>query len=181
MVDQSGSTCEGCYALSGNYRFGNVQRALEARLEAWRTDPDAWRCGMVELIADHDYFRWFDSGDLQSVGMLRDIAWVCRRTPSTLHWLPTREYGIVRRYRARHRIPGNLTIRLSALWVDQPGPQRMGLPVSTVHSSDAGLVQIGEKSRGAVRDCPSRHQNNECGDCRACWSRDVATVSYHRH
>jgi hypothetical protein len=32
LVEVEGSTCSGCYALKGNYRFGNVQRALLRRI-----------------------------------------------------------------------------------------------------------------------------------------------------
>ena len=32
LVDVKGSTCSGCYALKGRYRFGNVQAALKRRL-----------------------------------------------------------------------------------------------------------------------------------------------------
>ena len=30
-------------------------------------------------------------------------------------------------------------------------------------------------------DCPSRFQDNECRDCRACWNKEVKNVSYHKH
>ena len=34
LVKIPGSTCSGCYALKGRYRFGNVQKALNRRLKA---------------------------------------------------------------------------------------------------------------------------------------------------
>ena len=34
LVMVRGSTCSGCYALKGRYRFGNVQKALNRRLKA---------------------------------------------------------------------------------------------------------------------------------------------------
>ncbi len=59
---------------------------------------------MVKLIywqaaeTGEPFFRWFDSGDLQSVEMVRDIVAVAERTPEIRHWLPTREYATVREY-----------------------------------------------------------------------------------
>ena len=64
LVDVKGSTCSGCYALKGRYRFGNVQRALQGRL-AKLHDP-RWVDSMVTLIDKQAVFRWHDSGDIQS-------------------------------------------------------------------------------------------------------------------
>ncbi len=42
-------------------------------------------------------------------------------------------------------LPANLTIRLSAIWVDASPPSRLGLPTSTVHRD-------GESRRIATRE-----------------------------
>ena len=89
LVDVLNSTCSGCYALKGRYRFKNVQAALNRRLEKLH-DP-RWIESMVTLIKDQPWFRWHDSGDVQSVQHLKNIFEVCKRTPGTRHWLPTRE------------------------------------------------------------------------------------------
>ena len=65
LVNVKGSTCSGCYALKGRYRFGNVQRALQRRL-AKLHDP-RWIEAMVTLIDNDPVMRWQDSGDIQSV------------------------------------------------------------------------------------------------------------------
>ena len=165
----SGSTCSHCYALKGRYGFPIVQRALERRLKAH--DDPRWEDAMVILIGTHEWFRWFDSGDLQSVKMLQRIQNVCDRTPLTNHWLPTREYGIVQQSLEIGPPPSNLTIRLSAHLVDQP-PQtelakRLGLVTSTVTTKQA--------------TCPAPSQENRCGSCRSCWNKAVANVSYAKH
>ena len=90
LVNVPGSTCSGCYALKGNYiRFPAVQKAMERR--AASLVHDSWITAMVTLIKKHRWFRWHDSGDLQSVQHLNNIFEVCKLTPDTRHWLPTRE------------------------------------------------------------------------------------------
>ena len=59
-----GSVCAGCYAMKGRYRFRNVREALERRQQAL-TEP-RWVDAMVTLITGEAWFRWHDSGDIQS-------------------------------------------------------------------------------------------------------------------
>ena len=89
LVQIPGSVCAGCYALKGRYRFNNVQQALQRRLAALE-DP-RWVDAMVTLISGQDWFRWHDSGDIQSMKHLENIFEVCKRTSGTRHWMPTRE------------------------------------------------------------------------------------------
>lgn len=182
LAKQEGTVCYECYALKGNYRFKNVQNALEIRLDKMTNDP-LWEEAMVWMILEYaeDLFRWFDSGDLQSVENLARIVRVCERTPDVMHWLPTKEYGIVNAFIKRGgEIPSNLNIRLSAYKMDAPPPQfrskswqaMASLPTSTVstkHGSEVGIV------------CPSSQQGNKCLDCRHCWSKEVKNVTYIAH
>jgi hypothetical protein len=168
LRDVKGSVCEGCYAFErGAYAWENVQQALEfrhSRVIDSRDNPGPWINGMVKLIWNQKYFRWHDSGDLQGVWHLANICEVARLTPHVKHWLPTREYRMVKDYLGT--IPENLVVRLSAHMVDGPAPAT-DLPTSTV------------VTRGQT--CPASTQNNECGDCRACWSPEVKNVSYKKH
>lgn len=175
----AGSVCGGCYALKGRYTFPVVSRAMYRRLAAMGRRH--WVAAMAELIrrrsGEGGYFRWHDSGDLQSVAHLAAIAEVARLTPEVAHWIPTREYRTVSEYVAEGGdIPPNLNIRLSAHMVGGHVPTfprlRDLVTVSTV-SREGDLV--------GGYDCPSRNQSNQCGDCRACWSRDVAAVDYRLH
>ena len=84
-----GTTCHGCYALKGRYRFKPTKIAMARRLEALK--DSRWVRAMVVLMKDRKYFRWHDSGDLQSAWHLARILEVCKQTPDTQHWLPTRE------------------------------------------------------------------------------------------
>jgi hypothetical protein len=175
------STCFHCYAFEGNYRrFKNVRDALEYRL-ASLTNPQ-WVQAMVVLInhqetKGHGFFRWHDAGDIQSMDHLLNIIKVAIATPLVKHWLPTREYGLIRQYIKLYGVdalPENLNVRVSSPLVDkyQIGFVKEGLTVSGVHSSDAS---------GQGLTCPAPTQDNQCKDCRACWSKAVDIVSYHIH
>ena len=172
-----GSTCHGCYALKGAYSWPKVSQAYERRLA--RADHPDWVDAMGNQVLwqaqrnGEPYFRWFDSGDIQSTDMLRQISDVARRTSSVQHWLPTREYSTIHRYFRKERVPDNLTIRLSAPLVDGKPPKIRDLPTSTVHHR--------AEPRGFR--CPAYDTRPAtCGDlCRACWDPSVLSVSYPFH
>lgn len=178
----AGSTCAKCYAKKGNYNRSNVQNALERRFESLVND--AWSDAMSTLIEDtqETFFRWHDSGDIQSVEHLEKIVAVCKATPNVKHWIPTREYEIVAQYRAKHgEFPANLVVRISAQMVDQKAPS-YGLPTSTVNSSaPSNPLKVLNSIPADSHYCPSRQQGNKCGYCRACWDASVTNVSYPIH
>lgn len=170
LREVKGSTCNSCYALKGRYVFPNVVTAMERR---YRTldDLDVWAYYMVRVMLylrdlGETHFRWHDSGDVQSVAHLRAISEVARAVPEIQHWLPTREYAIVRQYLKADTFPPNLTVRLSAHMVGKPAPD-MGLPTSEVTRDEP--------------TCPSKLQHGKCGDCRACWNPAVPVVTYGLH
>ncbi len=166
----SGSTCSDCYACKGHYPQKNVLQAHENRLNALLHDPQ-WTEGMIKLIQAETYFRWHDSGDIQGMKHLRDIVTVVVGTPSTQHWLPTRERAIITQYRRRYgEFPRNLVVRLSAAMVDGSAP-RNSPNTSTVHKN--------KKPQGYA--CPAPNQGNHCRDCRACWDSTIHNISYHKH
>ena len=175
-----GSTCSKCYACRGNYRFRNVQNALEKRLlslehprfvEAfilvlttlYNRSNKVYKVGRKTVKENR--FRWHDSGDLQSVDHLRMVCDIAIATPFLIHWLPTREFGMVSQFlKEGGVIPDNLVVRLSAVMVGEGFENRpMGLPTSTVGVATAG------------HQCPAYQQDGQCKNCRACWdaSNDV--------
>jgi len=181
LAQIKGTVCYGCYALKGNYQFPMVQACLEKRLASIL--DDRWTDAMVTLIQarkpskrdDTRYFRWHDSGDLQSVEHLRKIARIAVLCPTVTFWLPTREYQIVETFCKAYTVPVNLVIRLSAHKIDGPLPaalaRRYGLTVSGVHTTKPSEAKA----------CPAQSQGNKCLNCRACWKADVFAVSYHKH
>src|SRR5271169_6081510 len=74
-----GSTCSGCYALKNFYVMPSVKAAHANRLKGMR--HPRWVEAMIFLVGKENWFRWHDSGDLQSVDHLRAIVAVCKATP----------------------------------------------------------------------------------------------------
>ncbi len=166
LVKVPGSTCSGCYALKGRYRFKNVQAALNRRLSKLH-DP-RWIEAMVTLIDNGPVFRWHDSGDIQSAQHLKNIFEVCKRTPGTRHWLPTREARFLS-LMDPEVVPKNLKIVLSDHMNDQEKPPTWW-PYTSGVTTNHELVT-----------CPASSQGNKCLDCRKCWDRGTKRVIYGKH
>jgi len=167
-----GTTCHGCYAMKGNYLFPSVKEGLTKRFHAFLHPRfvEAMTFMIKRYSAKSGYFRWFDSGDLKDMAMLEKIVMICQQTPEIEHWLPTREVKVVSDYLKIYKhFPDNLTVRVSSPMID-------GKPLNFDYTS---TVHHKEKAMG--HDCPARFQDNECRDCRACWSKEVKNVSYHKH
>lgn len=182
MAQIPGSICSECYATKGMYKMYaiNIEPAQHARHEAMLIDP-AWCDAMVTSIGASPYFRWFDSGDIPSLYALERIVEVCVRTPDTLHWLPTREYGMVKAYITKHgrdSIPDNLIIRLSAMYPDRPTVVPLSLQgVKNVLTSNVHTK--GQMPTGS--ECGAPERGGRCGPCRDCWDTAVPAVSYCKH
>jgi len=158
-----GSTCYNCYALKGCYVFKVVQQAQYRRLKA--INHPHWVRAMAAVISSKKskYFRWHDSGDLQSLKHLAKIYKVCKLTPDVKHWMPTRE-AWVKPYLTR--APKNLVIRFSMPMIDQAAAGSW--------PNTSTVVTTG-------RTCPAPDQGNACGECRACWDPAVKNVAYGKH
>lgn len=176
LAEVRGSTCHDCYALKGRYNYPTVVAAHERRLATIHT-PE-WAPAMKVLIEETasaiGYFRWHDSGDLQSSEHLDKIAWIARELPNIRFWLPTKEYTLVRNWLLVNDKPENLIIRPSAPMIDGPAvPLRTRdgkmLPVAYVHRYKAPRAQV----------CPAPSQNGKCGDCRNCWTDEPVSYAWH--
>jgi len=169
-----GSVCHGCYAKKGNYRYKNVISHREQNLRSL-DNLDTWQKSMIKLIKDNDvtgYFRWHDSGDINSVEHLEAIINIALALPEIKFWIPTKEKGILNQVRRRREIPDNLIIRLSMTMIDQ-APSRKSWPLtSTVRSKD-GIVHGVE--------CQAPANNKKCGTCRACWDKTIDNITYIKH
>ena len=163
LAQVPGTTCHGCYALKGRYRFKTTKKAMARRLRA--LDHESWTMAMVALITGHKYFRWHDSGDLQGPSHLIKILNVCKQTPDTMHWLPTREHKLLA-LMDPDIIPKNLLIRVSATKVNGPAPSWW--PWTSTVSTE-------------MKTCPAPDQGGKCKSCRACWDRSVPNVVYAKH
>jgi hypothetical protein len=177
LVNVKGSVCEDCYALKGNYhRYAKtIQPAQYKRLESI-TSP-LWVEAMIKLIGHKPFFRWHDSGDLQSVDHLKKIATIARHLVNTTFWLPTREYDIVKDYLKTESVPVNLVIRMSAMFKDKPAK----LPRSLKGYANILTSTVHDKTELDGFKCVAPSQGGKCGSCRACWDNTVTNVSYHAH
>lgn len=185
MAKIPGSICSSCYADKGFYAMyaATIKPAqfarLDAVMQACESDDaaQAWVSGMAAMIGADPFFRHHDSGDLQGLRHLELIAELARATPGTRHWLPTREYAVVKAFIAKHgrdSLPENLIVRLSAMFPDRavviPASLRgiRNITASNVHTA----APIGTP-------CRAPEQKGECRECRACWTSDV--ISYRLH
>jgi len=181
----AGSICSTCYANKGFYTlYPAVKRAQDARMAFFEAselsasfdavnNSHTWTAAMIKLVSTESFFRWFDSGDLQSVEMLMAIVEVARATPNTRHWLATRERGFVKAWLAAGNTwTENLVCRISATYFDETPANKLTPWSSMAHKGEANA---------AAWNCPAPSQGGSCGDCRACWSQDVALVTYHAH
>jgi hypothetical protein len=156
------NVCSACYALKGNYtRYKAIKAAQYVRLAS--LNSELWTAAIVTQIKRQKYFRWHDAGDVQDVQHLNKIYEVCRLTPGTKHWMPTREAWVKDHLASK---PDNLVIRFSAPMIDQAAP------ASWPNSSEV-------VNQGAT--CPAPNQGNSCGDCRQCWDPAVKTIKYGKH
>ena len=172
LVKIPGSTCNGCYAMKANYFYPSVKLGHSRRLRS--INNKTWTAAMILLINHYEknYFRWHDSGDVQTVDHLRKICAVAAGTPNIKHWLPTRETRILKEFKeAGGVIPSNLVIRLSATMVNG-APGKSHEHSSTVHV--AGVAPIGEA-------CSASKQGGRCLACRSCWNSDIRNISYEKH
>ena len=176
LVNVKGSTCAKCYALKLQKLRPSVDKGWELNyskaVAMIESDPDQWVKSMVfQLVrAKASYHRWFDSGDIASIEMLKAIVMVAEQTPDIRHWLPTREVSVVAAYIREHgAFPSNLVVRVSAPMVDQKPLSFSN--TSTVHKTSEPVGHV----------CPASQQGNSCGDCRACWDHGVPNVSYPLH
>lgn len=176
MAKVKGSICSACYADKGNYvkYAAIIEPAQHARLASLQAAE--WVDAMITCIGQDTLFRWHDSGDLQDLAHLHKIVLVAIGTPRCRHWLPTREYNLVKRYLADgHTIPHNLTIRLSAMFPDVP----VTVPDSLTGVRGVTASNCHRHKPPVGLECNAPAQGGRCMDCRACWGSK--TVSYRMH
>ena len=177
------TVCDGCYALKGMQSLPTQQNAYAKRLELWRTNRKLWLLSMDYLlknkkeIQDTKYFRWFDSGDLQSLDHLDKIILIAKKMPYIKFWLPTKEFKLVKIY--ANQIPRNLNVRKSHPLINAYKMQ----PMNNITES---YVYDGDKLDTIPNDtrvCPATkpNSNGQCNDCRMCWDNSIKSITYIKH
>ena len=177
LAKTPGTVCSNCYALKGFYHMPVVKAALDRRLKAM--DHPDFEDAFVKVLDDlwtrnrhgENRFRWFDSGDIQSVEHLTKINNIAKRTPLVRHWLPTKEPVIVNEWLRRNKeFSFNLTVRQSHPMVGGSFKKQHRLLFSTVDATNKWLTQ-----------CNAPKQNNKCLGCDHCWNQKIKGVNYHEH
>lgn len=172
LAKVKGSICSTCYACKGFYKVyeKQIKASQQKRLDG--ISRPEWVSAMVSLIGAAKYFRWHDSGDLQSLDHLNKIVSVANATSDCLHWLPTREFSIIGQWLRRNgSFPANLIVRLSATFFDQAVETNLPVNTATAHKDQPAIGF----------ECPAPKQGGACKECRACWNANVKNVSYHAH
>ena len=162
--------CAGCYAKDGMYNMPNVKTVREANREDWKRAE--WVDEMVALLKKQKFFRWFDSGDVYHPALAFKIYLVMEKTPQVQHWLPTKSYNIpkIRAILERMKMLPNVVVRYSS-------PSITG-----EFNSDHGSTVIAyADDETAATVCGAYSRDGKCGDCRACWNKDVAVIAYPTH
>ena len=164
--------CKGCYATTGNYRYPNVKAPRISNQSDWQRMD--WVSDMVEALQNDRYFRWFDSGDMYTLGLAEKMLEVMRMTPWCSHWLPTRmhkfpKFSIVLQNMAAL---SNVSVRFSSDSVN--GEFTKGLHGSVI-------VADSTQTTKAMTLCKAYENLGKCNGCRACWDKKVKVIAYPAH
>lgn len=164
--------CKGCYATTGNYRYPNVKAPRISNQSDWQRM--GWVSDMVEALQNDRYFRWFDSGDMYTLGLAEKMLEIMRMTPWVKHWLPTRmhkfpKFAIVLQNMAA--LP-NVSVRFSSDSVN--GQFTKGLHGSVIVSDSTQTTK-------AMTLCRAYENAGKCSGCRACWDKKVKVIAYPAH
>ena len=166
--------CKGCYATTGNYNYPNVKAPRLSNKEDWHRLE--WVDDMVQALDADRYFRWFDSGDLYTLGLAEKILEVMKRTPWCKHWLPTRmhKFPKFKMVLAQMQSLPNVMVRFSADSID--GSYIQGLHGSVIGPDAASYVQTDDSAL-----CRAYEHGGKCSGCRACWNKDIPLICYPAH
>lgn len=164
--------CKGCYATTGNYRYPNVKAPRIENREDWqRTD---WCDDMVKALDSDRYFRWFDSGDMYTLGLAEKIFEVMQRTPWCKHWIPTRMHKFPKFKAVLKAMQSldNVSVRFSSDSIT-------GQYLKGTHGSV--IIPTAQDVKKGVKLCQAYEHDGKCSGCRACWDKSVSLIAYPAH
>jgi hypothetical protein len=163
--------CKGCYATTGNYRYPNVKTPREHNKTDWTRLE--WVDDMVQELDSDRYFRWFDSGDMYTLGLAEKILEVMQRTPWVRHWMPTRmhKFPKFRDVLQRMQALDNVSVRFSSDSVT-------GEYIPGLHGS---VIVPDSTFKTPATLCKAYEHGGKCNKCRACWDKTVPVIAYPAH
>ena len=162
--------CKGCYATTGFYLMKDSVNLREHNRNDWKREE--WVAEMVYELRNQTYFRWFDSGDVAWLKLAKKIYQVCEQTPNVRHWLPTRMYKFPK-FKAildkLNELP-NVRVRFSSDSIEGD--------FTNAHAST--IIPYANTPVEAFI-CEAYSRGGKCGDCRACWHKDIPMIAYVAH
>jgi hypothetical protein len=164
--------CKGCYAVGGNYRFKNVKEARSHNKKDWKRSE--WVADMIEELDSDRYFRWFDSGDMYSLALAEKMYEICKATPWTRHWIPTRMHKFKKFRDVIDRLNAldNVVVRLSSDGIN-------GEIIEEAEYSSTIIPFIDSVTVATVCNAPL--QDGKCKKCRLCWDKSTKVIAYAGH
>lgn len=164
--------CKGCYATTGNYNYPNVKAPRAHNKEDWQRLE--WVDDMVQALEDSRYFRWFDSGDIYSLGLAEKILEVMIRTPWCKHWLPTRMHKFPKFKKVLQDMQNldNVMVRFSSDSV-------IGQFIEGLHGSV--IIPTVDNATDKMTICKAYENLGRCSGCRACWNKSIPVIAYPAH
>jgi hypothetical protein len=164
--------CKGCYAVGGNYRFKNVKEARSHNKKDWQRSE--WVADMIEELDSDRYFRWFDSGDMYSLALAEKMYEICKATPWTKHWIPTRMHKFKKFRDVIDRLNAldNVVVRLSSDGIN-------GEIIEEAEYSSTIIPFIDSVTVATVCNAPL--QDGKCKKCRLCWDKSIKVIAYAGH
>ena len=179
-----GSVCSKCYAKKGSYCYPAVKSLRQGNYDHYIENKDTFIDDLKTLIqAEYlntgvPYFRWFDSGDLQSYAMLSDMVRIAYALPHIQFWLPTKELDLIKQLVSNYddmelQLPANINIRVSVFMVDGN------------YLDFSSMNQSIQQTRVISKDTPELDSEyvclGKCVECNyACWD-DTVNVAYIKH
>ena len=169
--------CDGCYALKGMYRFPVVKDARSYNQSDYKKDD--WTFRMISKVNKLDYFRWFDSGDVETRELADKIHTVIQGTPSVQHWLPTRSDKIAKISSGIKNIEllPNVAVRRSADNIGLTKPERLGVNSYVIKPDDIANAKL-----LGITVCPVTlpgSTQKSCDLCTLCYTS--SSVAYLLH
>lgn len=166
--------CKGCYATTGNYNYPNVKAPRLHNREDWQRLE--WCDDMVRELENDRFFRWFDSGDMYSLGLAEKMLEVMQRTPWCKHWLPTRMHKF-----PKFRIVLDSMAALDNVMVRFSSDSVTGEFIDGLHGSVIGPSADTYSARAGSALCRAYEHGGKCNGCRACWNKDIPLICYPAH
>jgi len=192
------SACYHCYAKKNKYTIDNVKKSKDMKsyaIEYYNDKGDftPWiialtqiikrRCtikeikdkqGNIIMTKDNSWFRWHDSGDIQSVLHLEAINQIALNCPDVKFWIPTREGKMVKQFLKNNEVASNLCIRISGHIIGKKASDfGTGLPTSSIDYKASEHHCIAPKQDGAC--------DGHLASCRNCWDPSIPNVNYYLH